>query len=165
MQNLIYSERRLAVERLSVYQLGRVLFLIHESGCLRHVDSVGRVLAADVRDVAEHVAESVVVGALVEFVGLHLSEVLLHQRRVFAEGRPVDVHFGLHDLFELALLVAVREVLPGETGFPEVDEQVAHRLEIVPTTLFDAQVGIHRDVPGCPHQAFVLPVGHVLPVH
>ena len=53
--------------------------------------------------------------------------------------------------------------MPWEFPSKEVHEDIAQALQVVPSTLFDAQVGVDGGIAGRPCQVFVLPVRNVIP--
>lgn len=70
-------------------------------------------------------------------------------------------HLLFHDPVVLLLLGRRLESLPGKLTSEEVHEDVAERLEVVPSRLLDSEMGVDRRVSGGSGQVLVLSVGDV----
>lgn len=79
-------------------------------------------------------------------------------RGILAERIQTGGHLGLHYLPVLVVLVDCRKTLPGQTAADEVHHNVAHALEVVTTTLLNAEMSGNRGVSGGSCKALVAPV-------
>mmetsp|Transcript_13817 Transcript_13817/g.28512 ORF Transcript_13817/g.28512 Transcript_13817/m.28512 type:complete len:280 (-) Transcript_13817:601-1440(-) len=71
-------------------------------------------------------------------------------------------HFSVHDAFVLLFLGVGFQSLPGKRSANEIHQDIPKTLEVVPTGLFDSNVGIDGSVSGGSRQVFVFAVGNVL---
>lgn len=112
--------------------------------------------------VAEELAEVRVVGLVVE---TERPGVVQEDTELVGETAAQQVggrgHLLLHDPVVLLLLRRSLESLPRERATEEVHENVSERLEIIPTSLLNAQMGVDRRVTGGSCQVLVLPVRDV----
>lgn len=78
-----------------------------------------------------------------------------------ALGRAVD--FPFEHLIELATGGVALEALPGEMSLEQINEEVAERLEVIASRLFDAKVSIEAGEAHCPSETLVVAVPDVFP--
>jgi len=71
-------------------------------------------------------------------------------------------HFLLTNFLVLLFLGGGLESLPGQTSSVEVHQDVAQRLHVVTSALFNTEMGVDGGVPGSSGQVLVLPVRNVL---
>ena len=108
-------------------------------------------------------AEQSVVGSVLEPQAPAVAEIGDELcRKVLAKGFDGCRHLLLHDLLVFLLLADRAKALPRQGSAVEIHQHVADGLQVVPSALLDAEMGIDRRVPRSSGQVLVLPVGNVL---
>ena len=90
---------------------------------------------------------------VVELLGHTVAEILQPRLELF-----------VLDILILFVLVTAWEPLPRQTALHEVEEHVANRFQIIPSTLLLALVRIERCVPRRTREVLAVPVPDVLPI-
>jgi hypothetical protein len=113
-------------------------------------------------EITEDLAEVGVVGLVVEAEGTRVVEV---DGELVGEAAAEDLgrcgHLLLHDAVVLLLLGRSLESLPWQGATAEVEHDIAERLHIITTRLFNAQVGVDARIASSASQVLVLTVWDV----
>lgn len=126
------------------------------------VEDVVVLIAFPDEQVSEELAEVRVIGFVIE---AESTGIVQEDAKLVGETAAEEVggggHLLLHDTVVLLLLGSSLEALPWESTTKEVHEDVGKGLEIITTSLLDAQVGVDGGVTGGTSQVLVLAVGNM----